>query len=150
MRAVIQRVREARVTIAGEAVGEIAQGLVVLLGIATGDTAEDGDWLAQKITRLRIFADPAGRMNCSVQDVAGGVLVISQFTLIASTRKGTRPSFNNAARPETARPLYDEFLVQMGTALGRAIAQGEFGADMQVSLVNDGPVTIILDSKGRE
>ena len=150
MRVVIQRVSEARVKIDGAVVGEIARGLLVLLGIATGDTAEDGDWLAQKIAKLRIFPDDAGHMNLSVQDIGGGILVISQFTLIASTRKGTRPSFNDAAKPDLARPLYETFLTQISAALARPVARGEFGADMKVSLVNDGPVTLIIDSRQRE
>lgn len=150
MRAIIQRVSEARVTIAGRVAGEIASGLVILLGIAAEDTSADGEWLAQKIAKLRIFPDDAGQMNRSVHDLAGGVLVISQFTLFASTRKGTRPSFNEAGRPEIARPLYEHFLAQMEDAMGRPVARGEFGAEMQVALVNDGPVTIAIDSRTRE
>lgn len=118
--------------------------------MAEGDTRGDGEWLAAKTARLRIFADEAGAMNRSVQDIGGGVLVISQFTLIASTRKGTRPSFNDAAKPDVARPLYESFLAQMEAALGREVARGEFGASMQVSLLNDGPVTLIIDSRARE
>jgi D-tyrosyl-tRNA(Tyr) deacylase len=150
MRLVIQRVSSARVTIGDRVAGEISRGLLVLLGIATTDSAEDGEWLAQKIAKLRIFPDDAGQMNRSVQDIAGGVLVVSQFTLIASTRKGTRPSFNDAARPEHAQPLYERFLAQLESALGRSVARGEFGADMQVALVNDGPVTLVIDSRARE
>src|SRR5688500_3473433 len=122
MRAVVQRVSLARVTIGGRVAGEIAHGLLVLLGIAGTDTAEDGEWLAPKIARLRIFADEAGQMNRSVQDVGGGILVISQFTLIASTRKGTRPSFNDAAKTDLAEPLYQMFLAQVEAALGRPVA----------------------------
>lgn len=150
MRAVIQRVSSARVTIDGRVAGAIDRGLLVLLGIACGDTAADGEWLAQKIAALRIFEDSGGRMNVSVRDIGGEALVVSQFTLIASTRKGNRPSFNDAARPDVATPLYEQFLAQIETAIGRAPARGEFGALMQVTLVNDGPVTIILDSKLRE
>lgn len=150
MRAVIQRVSSARVTIDGRVAGAIDRGLLVLLGIASGDTAGDGEWLAQKIAALRIFEDSGGRMNVSIRDIGGEVLVVSQFTLIASTRKGNRPSFNDAARPEAATPLYEQFLAQLETATGRSPARGEFGAMMEVALVNDGPVTIILDSKLRE
>lgn len=130
--------------------GEIGPGLLVLLGIAAEDTEADGAWLAEKIARLRIFADAADQMNRSVQEAGGGILVVSQFTLLASTRKGTRPSFNGAAKPAPAKALYERFLRQMATALDRPVACGEFGADMQVSLVNDGPVTLIIDSRERE
>ena len=164
MRAVVQRVSSASVTIAGRVTGAIDRGLLVLLGVAQGDTPADGEWLAQKIAALRIFEDPAGKMNLSVREITAGpdsqlstlnsqlpsVLVISQFTLLASTRKGTRPSFNDAAKPDLAQPLYEQFLAQMTAALGRPVASGEFGAMMSVALVNDGPVTIILDSKTRE
>lgn len=150
MRVVIQRVSEARVSVDGRVTGEITRGLVVLLGVARGDTADDSLWLAQKIARLRIFPDDSSQMNRSVQDISGGVLVISQFTLIASTRKGTRPSFNDAATPAEAAALYEGFLGHMESALGRAVARGEFGANMQVALVNDGPVTIVIDSRERE
>jgi D-aminoacyl-tRNA deacylase len=149
MKVVVQRVARASVAIGGTVSGEISRGLLVLLGIASGDTTADGEWLAAKIAALRIFPDDAGQMNRSVRDVAGGILVISQFTLIASTRKGTRPSFNDAAKPELARPLYETFLTQVEATLGRPIARGEFGADMQVSLVNDGPVTLVIDSRER-
>ncbi|HZP58764.1 MAG TPA: D-aminoacyl-tRNA deacylase [Opitutaceae bacterium] len=156
MRAVVQRVASASVTIDGELCGKIGPGLLVLLGIAEDDTEADGAWLAKKIAALRIFPDasPEGdapdRMNRSVTDIGGGVLVISQFTLFASTRKGTRPSFHRAARPEIAIPLYETFLRQIETELGRPPASGRFGAMMQVALVNDGPVTLLLDSKTRE
>lgn len=150
MRAVIQRVSSASVTIDGRVSGAIQRGLLVLLGMAAGDTAADGEWLAQKISALRIFEDAGERMNLSVRDVTGGVLVVSQFTLIASTRKGNRPSFNDAAKPDVAVPLYEQFLTQMETALGHPVARGVFGAMMHVALVNDGPVTIILDSRLRE
>lgn len=150
MRLVVQRVSSARVTIEGRVAGAIDRGLLVLLGIAAGDTEADGEWLAQKIATLRIFEDAGGKMNLSVRDVAGGVLVVSQFTLIASTRKGARPSFNDAAKPDLAIPLYERFLAQLEAALARPVARGEFGAMMTVALVNDGPVTIIIDSKTRE
>lgn len=150
MKAVIQRVSSASVTIDGAVRGVIGRGLLVLLGIAEGDTADDGLWLAGKIAALRIFPDDAGQMNLSVRDTGGGVLVISQFTLIASTRKGNRPSFNAAAKPASALPLYEQFLAQMETALARPVARGEFGAMMQVALVNDGPVTLVIDTRNRE
>ncbi|WP_438483512.1 D-aminoacyl-tRNA deacylase [Oleiharenicola lentus] len=150
MRVVIQRVSSASVTIDGRINGEIGAGLLVLQGIESADTAADGEWLAQKIAKLRIFPDEAGHMNKSVADIAGGILLVSQFTLYASTQKGSRPSFNAAARPEHARPLYAQFITQLGTALGRPVQTGEFGASMAVALVNEGPVTIIIDSKLRE
>lgn len=150
MRVVIQRVSSASVTIAGRVAGSIDRGLLVFVGIEAADTATDGDWLAQKAVKLRIFADDAGQMNRSVADISGGILLISQFTLHASTAKGTRPSFNAAARPEIARPLYDQFIVQLSAALGAPIQTGEFGAMMAVALVNDGPVTLIIDSKSRD
>lgn len=157
MRVVIQRVSEARVKIADAVVGEIGPGLLVLLGIAAGDTAEDARWLADKIAALRIFEDPAGKLNLSVRDLAAGtdaarptVLVVSQFTLIASTRKGARPSFNDAAKPDLAIPLYEAFCGLVATALGRPVATGRFGAMMAVSLVNAGPVTLVIDSRQRE
>jgi len=150
VRVVLQRVSSANVAIAGEVVGQIDHGLLVLVGIAQTDTAEDGAWLAAKIAGLRIFPDDAGQMNRSVRDIGGGILAISQFTLFASTRKGTRPSFNDAGKPDIARPLYEKFLEQLTEALGRPVARGEFGAEMKVSLVNDGPVTIAIDSKVRE
>jgi len=150
MRVVVQRVSSASVTIDGRVVGQIGRGLLLLQGIESADTAADGEWLARKITRLRIFSDDAGQMNRSVADIAGDILLVSQFTLHASTAKGTRPSFNAAARPDQARPLYEQFAAQLGTALGRTVATGEFGAMMQVALVNDGPVTLLIDSKHRE
>ena len=150
MRAVVQRVTEADVTIGGEPVARIGPGLVVLVGVETGDTADDAAWLAGKIAALRIFADDAGRMNRSLRDVGGEPLVVSQFTLHASTAKGGRPSFLRAARPEEAVPLYERFLADLGAAVGRPVACGRFGADMRVRLVNDGPVTIPIDSRRRE
>jgi D-tyrosyl-tRNA(Tyr) deacylase len=150
MRAVIQRVSEASVTIAGDVVGRIGTGLVVLVGVEAGDAAADADWLAAKVSQMRIFPDDEGKMNRSLVDVAGGLLVISQFTLIASTAKGNRPSFIQAARPEEAVPLYERFLAAVEAATGRRPERGVFAADMQVALVNDGPVTIVIDSRRRE
>jgi D-aminoacyl-tRNA deacylase len=150
MRLVIQRVSSATVTIDGHITAQIARGMLVLVGIETADTEVDGQWLAEKLTKLRIFPDDAGQMNRSVIDTAGGVLVVSQFTLHASTAKGTRPSFNAAARPDHARALYDRFVAQITELLGHPVPTGEFGAMMQVQLVNDGPVTLILDSKRRD
>jgi D-tyrosyl-tRNA(Tyr) deacylase len=150
MRAVVQRVSSARVTIAGEISGAIERGLLVLLGVAEGDTEADAQWLAEKIAALRIFEDADGKMNLAARDVGGGMLVVSQFTLFASTRKGTRPSFNDAAKPELAIPLYEAFNRFATAALGRPVATGKFGEMMEVSLVNDGPVTLIIDSKIRE
>ena len=151
MRAVLQRVSSASVRIDGHVRASIQQGLLVLLGVGPADTAEDGEWLAQKLAKLRIFPDEAGHMNRSVCDLNGGLLVVSQFTLFASTRKGTRPSFNEAAPPALARELYERFLRQASEALGgKNVECGEFGAMMDVSLVNDGPVTILIDTKQRE
>ena len=150
MRAVIQRVSSASVKADGVMVGEIGAGLLVLLGIARGDAHADCAWLAQKIAALRIFADETDKMNRSVVYIGGGILVVSQFTLHARLRKGTRPSYNDAAPPETAAPLYEEFILQMQTALGHRVQSGRFGAMMKVALVNDGPVTIIVDSKNRD
>ena len=150
MRVVLQRVSSASVTIAGREAGAIKQGLLVLVGIEAADTSADGEWLARKICALRIFADADGQMNRSVVEVEGGILLISQFTLHASTQKGARPSFNAAAPPTHARPLYEQFIAQLSGALGRPVATGEFGANMDVALVNAGPVTLIIDSKQRE
>lgn len=150
MRAVVQRVTEASVTIGGIIRGSIGPGLLVLLGVEPADTPEDIAWLSGKLVRLRIFNDDEGLMNRSVQDTGGGILVVSQFTLFASTKKGNRPSYTDAARPEVAVPLYEDFVRQLSADLGRAVATGEFGADMKVALVNDGPVTIWIDSKRRE
>lgn len=150
MRVVLQRVSSASVTIDGRIAGRIERGLLVLLGIESADTETDGQWLAEKIAKLRLFDDADGRMNLSVADIGGGILLVSQFTLHASTAKGTRPSFNAAARPEQARPLYEKFIAQLTATLGRAPATGEFGAMMQVALVNDGPVTLLIDSKSRD
>ena len=150
MRAVIQRVAEAKVSIAGVVKGAIQHGLVVLLAVEEADTAEDIEWLSGKVVRLRVFDDEAGVMNRSVQEAQGGILVVSQFTLFASTKKGNRPSYSRSARPEIAVPLYQQFIQRLEQDLGRPVATGEFGADMQVSLTNDGPVTIFIDSKARE
>lgn len=150
MRAVVQRASEAHVTIGGEVVGRIGHGLVVLLGVEQGDAAADAEWLAAKIAQMRIFADEDGKMNRSVHEIGGEALVVSQFTLHASTKKGNRPSFTRAARPEEAVPLYEHFLAVLEPQVGRPIARGVFAADMQVSLVNDGPVTIPIDSRQRE
>jgi D-tyrosyl-tRNA(Tyr) deacylase len=150
MRAVLQRVSQASVTIHGCVTGSIGRGLLVLVAVEDADTAEDAAWLSGKLVRLRIFNDEAGVMNRSVQDIGGEILVVSQFTLFASTRKGNRPSYSQASRPETAVPRYEEFLRQLAADLGRPLATGEFGADMQVALVNDGPVTILIDSRARE
>ncbi len=150
MRAVIQRVSQASVTIAGQVRSAIGRGLLVLVAIENADTAEDSEWLAGKLVRLRIFPDDAGLMNRSVQDVGGELLVVSQFTLFASTKKGNRPSYLRSARPEVAIPRYEAFVARLAAELGRPIHTGEFGADMEVALVNDGPVTITVDTKARE
>ena len=150
MRAVVQRVCEAAVTVVGREVGRIGNGLLVLVGVETGDGPADADWLAEKVARLRIFSDDAGKMNRDVLEAAGAVLVVSQFTLHASTKKGNRPSFVAAARPEEAVPLYERFLAAAEAATGRRPERGVFAADMQVALVNDGPVTIVIDSRRRE
>jgi D-tyrosyl-tRNA(Tyr) deacylase len=150
MRALIQRVREAAVTVDDRIVGAIGAGLLVLAGVTDGDDATDSEWLARKIVQLRIFDDDAGVMNRSVVDSGGGILAVSQFTLFASTRKGNRPSYIAAARPEIAEPAFDAFVTLLAQLLGKAVPTGVFGAAMQVRLVNDGPVTIWLDSKQRE
>lgn len=150
MRAVIQRVSSASVTVGAVVTGEIAHGLLVLLGAEESDTPDDLEWLATKIVNLRIFPDDAGSMNRSILEIAGGVLLVSQFTLFASTKKGTRPSWHRAAKPAHAQPLYEAMERRLGELLGRPIASGRFGAMMQVALVNDGPVTLVIDSKARE
>lgn len=150
MRAVVQRVSSASVTIAGKKEAEIGVGILVLLGIGTSDTQEDIDWLVPKIGNLRIFNDEGGVMNRSVSDLGGGVIVVSQFTLLASTKKGNRPSYIKAARPESAIPLYEGFVRKLELFLGREVGTGIFGADMKVALCNDGPVTIVIDSRNRE
>jgi D-tyrosyl-tRNA(Tyr) deacylase len=150
MRAVVQRVSEAAVDIGGERRAHISTGLLVLLGVEVGDTDGDLEWLCGKIIRLRIFPDTEGVMNLDIQQVHGELLLVSQFTLHASTVKGNRPSYLRAARPEEAVPLYLRAKQRLGELLGRPVRSGEFGADMQVHLINDGPVTIIIDSKLRE
>ena len=150
MRAVIQRVSTASVTINGEMKSAIGLGFMVLLGIEAADTREDADWLCKKIAQLRVFSDEAGLMNKDIQELGGEVLVVSQFTLHASYKKGNRPSFIRAARPEQAIPLYEYFSTQMTRLLGNPTLTGTFGADMKVALVNDGPVTIIMDSLNRD
>lgn len=150
MRAVIQRVTEASVKIDRRVKSSIGRGLLVLLAVEDADTAEDIEWLSGKIARLRVFDDAQGVMNLSVMEAPGEVLVVSQFTLFASTRKGNRPSYTRSSRPEVAVPLYEQFLRALETTLGKPVATGEFGADMNVALLNDGPVTIIIDSKLKE
>ena len=134
----------------GETVGAIGRGLMILLGVEEADSSEDVQWLARKVANMRIFEDAEGKMNCSLLDVGGEALVVSQFTLHASTKKGNRPSFIKAARPEQSEPLYEEFLAELGKLIGKPCAAGKFGADMKVSLINDGPVTISMDSKNKE
>ena len=149
MRVVIQRVRSASVTIGGRLRSKIGPGMLVLLGIGPDDGAEDIDWLVRKVSGLRIFDDEAGVMNRSVVEAGGEALVVSQFTLMASTKKGNRPSYIGAAGHEIAVPLYEAFCAALSDAIGRPVGTGEFGADMQVALVNDGPVTICIDSRNR-
>lgn len=150
MRAVVQRVNHSRVTIHGGVSGAIGKGLLVLLAIEQHDELEDIEWLSGKVTRMRIFDDHHGLMNRSVQDEGGEILLVSQFTLFASTKKGNRPSFSRSASPETAEPIYEQFIRQLEKDLGRPIQTGRFAADMIVELANCGPVTIIIDSKDRE
>ena len=150
MRVVIQRVSEASVTIEQQKVAEIAKGLLVLVGIVPEDSQEDVEWLCQKIIKLRIFGDDKGLMNLSLQDIDGEVIVVSQFTLHALTKKGNRPSYIKAARPEIAIPLYENFKKRLQELLSKEVQSGEFGADMKVALVNDGPVTITMDSHNKE
>jgi len=147
MKAVIQRVSKASVTIDGERVASINDGLLILLGIINEDTQEDISWLSNKITNLRIFGDDEGVMNKSILDINGDAIVVSQFTLHANTKKGNRPSYIKAAKPDVAIPLYEQFVSQLETNLGKKVQTGEFGADMKVELLNDGPVTIIIDTK---
>jgi D-tyrosyl-tRNA(Tyr) deacylase len=150
MRLVLQRVSEASVTVEGQVTGQIGPGLLILAGIEGDDTIEDATWLTQKLTQMRIFGDAEGKMNLCVKDIGGDLLVVSQFTLHASTKKGNRPSFIRAARPEVAIPLYERFLAMLEAELGKPVARGIFGADMKVALVNDGPVTICIDSRAKE
>ena len=150
MKAVIQRVSSASVTIDSKIVAEIQKGLLVLVGIEDADTQEDTNWLCQKIANLRIFGDENYVMNLSVRDIDGEIIVVSQFTLQASTKKGNRPSYIKASKPDVAIPLYENFVQQLEKELEKKVQTGVFGADMQVSLLNDGPVTIIIDSKNKE
>jgi len=150
MRVVIQKVAQASVSIENQIVASIDKGLLVLVGIEDGDTNEDIAWLSSKIVNLRVFDDDNGVMNLSVKEVEGEVLIVSQFTLHASTKKGNRPSYIKAARPEVAIPIYEAFIKQVETLLGKRVPTGQFGAMMQVSLCNDGPVTILIDTKNKE
>ena len=150
MRVVIQKVTEASVSIENQTVASIDKGLLVLVGIEDGDTNEDIAWLSSKIVNLRVFDDDNGVLNLSVKEVKGEVLIVSQFTLHASTKKGNRPSYIKAARPEVAIPIYEAFIKQVETLLGKRVSTGQFGAMMQVSLCNDGPVTILIDTKNKE
>ncbi len=150
MKAVIQRVTEASVTIENEIVAQINQGLLILIGIEEADNQEDINWLTTKIANLRIFADENEVMNLSVKDINGDIIVVSQFTLHAATKKGNRPSYLKAAKPEIAIPVYENFVSQMENEIGKKVQTGQFGADMKVALINDGPVTIIIDTKNKE
>jgi D-tyrosyl-tRNA(Tyr) deacylase len=150
LRVVVQRVSKASVSVDGAEVASIGRGLLILLGVANGDAEEDSEWLANKVCGLRIFPNDDGHMNHSVKDICGQALVVSQFTLIASTKKGTRPSFNDAAKPDVAIPLDERFVATLEALLASKVATGTFGAMMAVSLVNDGPVTITIDSRNRE
>jgi D-tyrosyl-tRNA(Tyr) deacylase len=150
MRVVIQRVKEASVSVEKEIIASISQGYVILLGIENEDSTEDINWLAAKIVKLRVFGDENDAMNHSIQDVDGDIIVVSQFTLHASTKKGNRPSFIRAARPEIAIPLYEAFVLQLEKELGKKVQTGSFGAMMDIALINDGPVTIVIDSKNKE
>ncbi|MBV9962625.1 MAG: D-tyrosyl-tRNA(Tyr) deacylase [Parafilimonas sp.] len=150
MRAVIQRVSEASVTVDEKMIGEIKNGLMVLLGIEDADTIEDIEWLSSKIVNLRIFNDDIGVMNISVKDIDGEILLISQFTLYASTKKGNRPSYIKASKPNTAIPMYEQMIAQLEKDTGKKIQTGIFGSDMKVRLLNDGPVTILMDTKNKE
>lgn len=150
MKAVIQRVKNASVTVDQKIVSKIENGLLILLGIAQDDNELDIEWLSKKIVNLRIFNDENGVMNCSLKDIDGDAIIVSQFTLLASTKKGNRPSYINAARPEIAIPIYNKFIQQFELELGKKVGTGEFGADMKIDLLNDGPVTIIIDTKVKE
>lgn len=150
MRIILQRVAQAAVSIAGKPHAAIGPGLLIFVGVETNDSAEDATWLTTKIARMRIFADSAGKMNLSLLETTGEALVVSQFTLHAATKKGTRPSFLRAAQPPISQPLFEAFCAALAGEIGKPVARGVFGADMQISLVNDGPVTIIIDSKNRE
>ena len=149
MRVVIQRVSKASVQVDSKLISSISKGLLILLGIENNDTIDDINWLTKKTSNLRIFSDSEGKMNCSIKEIGGEMIVVSQFTLHAKTKKGNRPSYINAAKPEHAIPLYEKFMTELGLESGCNIYSGEFGANMQVSLINDGPVTIIIDSKNK-
>lgn len=150
MIAVVQRVSSSSVKVDGETVGSIDQGFTVLLGVADTDTNEDLEWIAKKILGMRIFSDPEGKMNLDLKDIDGNILLISQFTLLANTKKGNRPSFIEAARPEKAIPMYERMIEVLSEGLGKSVAKGIFGADMKVDIQNDGPVTIVLDSQNKK
>lgn len=150
MRVIVQRVSQADVKVAGEITGRIGAGLLVLAGFEDADQVSDLDWMAQKLVKLRVFSDEQGVMNRSVAEIGGEILAVSQFTLYASTRKGNRPSWGRAARGDVSQPLFEQFVVRLSAALGRPVPTGVFGADMQVGLVNDGPVTIAIDSRNPE
>lgn len=150
MRVVIQRVAKASVTVEGNVIGNIGQGLLVLVGVEDVDTVQDIEWLSGKIVNLRIFEDEAGVMNKSIKEIGGDVLLVSQFTLHASTKKGNRPSYIKASKPDFAVPMYEKFITQLEKDMEKSIQTGEFGADMKVELLNDGPVTIVIDSQNKE
>ncbi len=150
MKTVVQRVSYANVTVDNAVVGKIDQGLLILLGVQEGDAQEDLEWLSTKISKMRIFSDAEGKMNLAVHEVKGRVLVVSQFTLLASTKKGNRPSYDNSAKPDIAKKMYEDFCAKMEELLKDKVERGIFAADMKVELLNDGPVTIIIDSKNRE
>ena len=150
MRAIVQRVSRAKVSVNNETVGQCGEGFMILLGVHTDDKTEDADWLAAKVAALRVFSDEEGKMNLSITDVSGEALVVSQFTLHAKYKKGTRPSFIHAARPETAVPLYEHFIRQLEDHLKKPVASGQFGAMMEVDLINHGPVTITMDTRNKE
>lgn len=150
MKAVVQRVSSASVSVKGLTIAKIQAGMLILLGVHSDDQVSDLEWLAGKVSRLRIFSDQHSLMNSTVQDVGGDIIVVSQFTLYASTKKGNRPSYISAAKPELAIPMYEEFIEKLKVESGVKVYKGEFGADMQVSLINDGPVTIVIDSKNKE
>lgn len=150
MRAVLQRVTQASCVVGGNTTGQIETGFLVLLGIEDADTVEDLDWLAQKIVNMRVFSDENDLMNKALADVNGGILLVSQFTLFAATKKGNRPGFTRAARPDFAIPLYEKMIEKLSALLGKKVETGIFGADMKISLINDGPVTILIDTKNKE
>ncbi|WP_421945152.1 D-aminoacyl-tRNA deacylase [Pedobacter sp.] len=150
MRAVLQRVTQASCVVDGNTTGQIETGFLVLLGIEDADTIEDLDWLAQKIVNMRVFSDENDLMNKALADVNGGILLVSQFTLFAATKKGNRPGFTRAARPDFAIPLYEKMILKLSALLGKKVETGIFGADMKISLLNDGPVTILIDTKNKE